>query len=96
MISRCSTGSPVATSAIRGVLKKLKADKSPRLALLHKDMIQFRKRSSKYLRERLPLQNKFLLSVQCLKPSMRSIPDSIQMINTLAASVPECLTWHAR
>jgi len=88
MISRCSTGSPVATSAIRGVLKKLKADKNPRLALLHKDMIQFLKRSSKYLQERLPLQNKFLLSVQCLKPSMRSIPDSIQMINTLAASVP--------
>ena len=34
MISRCSTGSQVATSAIRGVLKKLKADKNPRLALL--------------------------------------------------------------
>ena len=71
-----------------GVLKKLKADKNPRLALLHKDMIQFLKRSSMYLQERLPLPNKFLLSVQCLKPSMRSNPDSIQMINTLAASVP--------
>ena len=85
MSSRCSTGSPVATSAIRGVLKKLKADKNPRLALLYNDMIQFLKRSSKYLQERLPLQNKFLLSVQYLKPSMRSIPDSI---NTLAVSVP--------
>ena len=84
MISGCSTGSPVATSAIcdgrctddetgaqllsvqldnrpaeacefgaqtSGVLKKLKADKNPRLALLHKDMIQFLKRSSKYLQD---------------------------------------------
>jgi len=72
----------------KGILNKLKADKNPRLALLHKDMIQFLKRSSTYLQERLPLQNKFLFSVQCLKPSMRSNPDSIQMMNTLAASVP--------
>jgi len=70
------------------VLKKLKADKNAGLALLHRDMIQFLKRTSQYLQERLPLQIKFLFSIQCLKPSMRTSPDSIQMINTLAASVP--------
>jgi len=70
------------------VLKKLKADKNAGLALLHCDMIQFLKRTNQYLQERLALQNKFLFSVQCLKPSMRTNPDSIQMINTLAASVP--------
>jgi len=71
-----------------GILKKLKADKNPRLALLHNDMIQFLKRCSKYLQERLPLKNKFMFSVQCLKPSMKSNPDSIQMLKQLAASVP--------
>jgi len=30
-----------------GILKKLRADKNPRLALLHVDMIQFLKRSSR-------------------------------------------------
>ena len=70
------------------VLKKLKADKNAGLALYHRDMIQFLKCTSQYLQERLPLQNKFLFSMQCLKPSMRTNPDSIQMINTLAASVP--------
>ena len=69
-------------------LKKLKADKNPRLALLHKDMIQFLKRYSKYLQDTLPLWNTFLFSVQCLKPSMRRNPDSIQMMKQLAASVP--------
>jgi len=64
-----------------GILKKLKA-------LFHKDMIQFMKRSSKYLQERLPLRNTFLFSVQCLKLSIRRNPDSIQMMKQLAASVP--------
>jgi len=70
------------------VLKKLKADKNCRLVLLHKDMLQFFKRASSYLQERLQLHNTFLFNVQCLKPSMRNNPDSIQMINTLATSVP--------
>jgi len=56
-----------------GILKKLRADKNPRLALLHKDMIQFLKCSSNYLRERLPLQNKFLFSVQCLEAFHESL-----------------------
>lgn len=71
-----------------GVLKKLQAEKNTRLTLLHTDMIQFLKRSSKYLQERLPLQNRFLFCIQCLMPLMRNNPDSIQMINTLATSVP--------
>jgi len=69
-------------------LKKLKADKNPRHPLLHKGMIQFLKRSSKYLQEILPLQNTFMFSIQCLLPSMRRNPDIIQMMKQLAASVP--------
>ena len=59
------------------------------MALLHKDVIQFLKRSSKYLQERLLLQNKFLFSVSVSSHQweLRSNPNSIQMINMLAASV---------
>ena len=64
-----------------GIFKKLKA-------LLHKDMIQFTKHSSKYLQERLSLRNTFLFSAQCLKLSMKRNPDSIQVMKQLAASVP--------
>jgi len=34
------------------------------------------------------LKNTFLFNIQCLKPSMRRNPDSIQMMKQLAASVP--------
>ena len=51
-------------------------------------MVQFLKSAAKYLQQRLPLKNKFLFNIQCLKPSNRRNPETNDMIKGLAVSLP--------
>jgi hypothetical protein len=54
------------------LLRKLKKDTNPRVALLQKDMLKFLQSSAQYLRQKLLLTNVVLRNLRCLKPTSRA------------------------
>ncbi len=74
------------------LLRKLRREKNQHLALLQKDMQAFLRAVAKYLQERLPLDNVFLLNVRCLQPTQRASGTSSQMVAALCNCMPQIST----
>jgi len=71
------------------LLRRLKKNKNPKLAMLQKDMVHCLKSCVKYLQQRLPLKNQFLHNVQCLKPASRNNAETVKMIGALCTCLPQ-------
>jgi hypothetical protein len=83
-IDRCDFGIKT-----KEVIRKLKKDKNPTVALLEKDMLKFLQTSAKYLLDRLPLANPVLSNMRCLKPSARNDPLGVDLVVALVKHMPK-------
>lgn len=82
-VEQCDFGSKT-----KELVRQLKKDNSSNVGLLQRDMLHFLKSCAKYLQERIPLKNTFLNNIRCLQSTMRSTPESNQMITALAKCLP--------
>ena len=71
------------------MLLKIKKTNNSNTTVLERDMLRFFVEATKYLQKKLPLKNRFLISLRCLVPAYRNENHTVDMIATLTKSLPK-------
>ena len=71
------------------MLLKIKKTNNSNTTVLERDMLRFFVEATKYLQKKLPLKNRFLISLRCLVPAYRNENHTVDMIATLTKALPK-------